>query len=163
MQIGHAGTLDPMATGLLIICTGKGTKAIDGFVAMKKAYSGTLRLGQATPSYDAETDVSTELPWEHITGIIQMTDILPMDNHSPDEGQVYLSGWKGGALPDYLACMYTALLKCPPKAEAWQNTVSVLGSIQVCHLLYLQVLCSLMSACIMLPCSLLVRCFGLCR
>ena len=68
MQIGHAGTLDPMATGLLIICTGKGTKAIDGFVAMQKAYSGTLRLGQTTPSYDAETDVSENLPWEHITG-----------------------------------------------------------------------------------------------
>ena len=68
LQIGHAGTLDPMATGLLVICTGKGTKAIEGFVAMEKAYSGTLRLGQATPSYDAETDVSEEHPWEHITG-----------------------------------------------------------------------------------------------
>ena len=68
MQVGHAGTLDPMATGLLIICTGRGTKAIDGFVAMEKAYSGTLRLGQATPSYDAETDVSSQQPWEHITG-----------------------------------------------------------------------------------------------
>ena len=68
LQIGHAGTLDPMATGLLVICTGKGTKAIEGFVAMEKAYSGTLRLGQATPSYDAETDVSEKRPWEHITG-----------------------------------------------------------------------------------------------
>ena len=68
MQIGHAGTLDPMATGLLIICTGKGTKAIDGFVAMEKAYSGTIWLGQRTPSYDAETDVSEERPWDHITG-----------------------------------------------------------------------------------------------
>ena len=68
LQIGHAGTLDPMATGLLVICTGKGTKAIDGFVAMEKAYSGTLRLGQATPSYDAETNVSEEGPWDHITG-----------------------------------------------------------------------------------------------
>ncbi len=68
MQVGHAGTLDPMATGLLIICTGRGTKAIDGFVAMEKAYSGTMRLGQATPSYDAETNVSSEHPWEHITG-----------------------------------------------------------------------------------------------
>ena len=69
MQIGHAGTLDPMATGLLIICTGKGTKAIDGFVAMQKAYSGRIRLGQTTPSYDAETDVSVEHPWDHITGM----------------------------------------------------------------------------------------------
>ena len=69
MQIGHAGTLDPMATGLLIICTGRGTKAIDGFVAMQKAYSGRIRLGQTTPSYDAETDVSQERPWDHITGM----------------------------------------------------------------------------------------------
>ena len=57
-----------MATGLLVICTGKGTKAIEGFVAMEKTYSGTLRLGQATPSYDAETEVSEERPWEHVTG-----------------------------------------------------------------------------------------------
>lgn len=67
-QVGHAGTLDPMATGLLIICTGQGTKQIDNFVAMGKAYSGTLRLGQATPSYDAMSEIEEELPWEHITG-----------------------------------------------------------------------------------------------
>ncbi len=57
-----------MATGLLIICTGRGTKQIDDFVAMEKAYSGTLRLGQATLSYDAMSDIEEELPWEHITG-----------------------------------------------------------------------------------------------
>ena len=68
LQVGHAGTLDPMATGLLIICSGRGTKQIDDFVAMEKAYSGTLRLGQATPSYDAMSDIEEELPWEHITG-----------------------------------------------------------------------------------------------
>lgn len=66
--MGHAGTLDPMATGLLIICTGQGTKRIDGFVAMEKGYSGTLRLGQATPSYDAMSEIEEELPWEHLTG-----------------------------------------------------------------------------------------------
>lgn len=124
MQIGHAGTLDPMATGLLIICTGTGTKAIDGFVAMEKAYSGTLRLGQATPSYDAETDVSTELPWEHITGSMQMTDFLLMHNYCPDEGQVHLLGVGRGTFPDHLACMYTALFKRPPEAKAWQSSVS---------------------------------------
>jgi tRNA U55 pseudouridine synthase TruB len=68
VQVGHAGTLDPMATGLLIICTGRATKRINAFVAMRKEYSGTLRLGQATPSYDAACDVCEELPWEHITG-----------------------------------------------------------------------------------------------
>ncbi|EIE20650.1 putative tRNA pseudouridine synthase [Coccomyxa subellipsoidea C-169] len=66
-KVGHAGTLDPMATGLLIICTGQGTKQIDDFVAMEKAYSGTLRLGQATPSYDAMSEIEEELPWEDIT------------------------------------------------------------------------------------------------
>ena len=66
--MGHAGTLDPMATGLLIVCTGRATKRIDGFVAMRKEYSGVLRLGQATPSYDAETAAEEELPWEHISG-----------------------------------------------------------------------------------------------
>ena len=53
--MGHAGTLDPLATGLLIVCVGKGTKAVDQFVAMEKEYTGTLRLGLSTPSMDAET------------------------------------------------------------------------------------------------------------
>ena len=70
LQVGHAGTLDPMATGLLIVCTGRATKRIDAFVAMRKEYSGVLRLGQATPSYDAETEPEPEqeLRWEHISG-----------------------------------------------------------------------------------------------
>ena len=66
-KIGHAGTLDPFATGLLIICTGRGTKWVDTFQAQEKRYSGVLRLGQATPSYDCETPVSLSLPWEHLT------------------------------------------------------------------------------------------------
>ena len=55
-KIGHAGTLDPLATGLLIICTGKMTKRIDTFQAQEKEYSGKLILGQTTPSYDLETE-----------------------------------------------------------------------------------------------------------
>jgi len=66
-KVGHAGTLDPMATGLLIVCTGKGTKACDTFMAMGKEYSGVIRLGEGTPSYDAESEVSERAPWEHIT------------------------------------------------------------------------------------------------
>ena len=65
-QAGHAGTLDPMATGLLIVCTGKGTKACDTFMAMSKSYSGIIRLGEGTDTYDAEAEVSERLPWEHI-------------------------------------------------------------------------------------------------
>jgi tRNA pseudouridine55 synthase len=58
-----------MATGLLIVCTGKGTKAVDTFVAMSKTYSGTIRIGEGTKTYDAEAEVSERLPWEHITGV----------------------------------------------------------------------------------------------
>ena len=57
LKVGHAGTLDPLATGLLIICTGKLTKKIDEFQAQEKEYTGTLILGATTPSYDMETEV----------------------------------------------------------------------------------------------------------
>lgn len=56
LKVGHAGTLDPLATGLLIICTGKLTKQIDTFQAEEKEYTGTMVLGETTPSYDMETD-----------------------------------------------------------------------------------------------------------
>ncbi|KAK9844093.1 hypothetical protein WJX81_004352 [Elliptochloris bilobata] len=67
LKVGHAGTLDPLATGLLIICVGKATKQIDAYVAADKEYTGTLRLGQATATYDAEVEPCEELPWEHLT------------------------------------------------------------------------------------------------
>ena len=57
VKVGHAGTLDPLATGLLIVCTGKMTKQIDGFQAEDKEYTGTITLGATTPSYDLETEV----------------------------------------------------------------------------------------------------------
>ena len=57
-KIGHAGTLDPLATGLLIICTGKMTKQIEDFMGLEKEYTGTFVIGQTTPSYDLETEVS---------------------------------------------------------------------------------------------------------
>ncbi|MEW5298029.1 MAG: hypothetical protein WDW38_003684 [Sanguina aurantia] len=66
-KVGHAGTLDPLATGLLIVCTGEGTRFADDFQAMTKEYSGVFRLGEATDSYDAETPVSRTAPWGHIT------------------------------------------------------------------------------------------------
>ncbi|UYZ59305.1 tRNA pseudouridine(55) synthase TruB [Hymenobacter latericus] len=66
-KIGHAGTLDPLATGLLILCTGKKTKSIDQIQAQEKEYTGIFRLGQTTPSFDLETPVDAEKPWEHIT------------------------------------------------------------------------------------------------
>src|SRR5690606_557831 len=67
IKVGHAGTLDPLATGLLVICTGKMTKQIDTFQGQTKAYTGTLVLGSTTPSFDLETDVDATFPTEHIT------------------------------------------------------------------------------------------------
>lgn len=67
LKVGHAGTLDPLATGLLIVCTGKLTKKIDDFQAQEKEYTGTIMLGATTPSYDLETEVDQQFPTEHIT------------------------------------------------------------------------------------------------
>lgn len=66
-KIGHAGTLDPLATGLLILCTGKKTKEIDTYQGAEKEYTGTLVLGKTTPSIDLETTFDAEYPIEHIT------------------------------------------------------------------------------------------------
>lgn len=73
-KIGHAGTLDPLATGLLIVCTGKFTKTITEIQAQTKEYTGTITVGATTPSYDLETEVDATFPTEHITtALIQET------------------------------------------------------------------------------------------
>lgn len=66
-KIGHAGTLDPLATGLLIVCTGKFTKRINEFMAQEKEYTGSFTLGATTPTYDLESEPENFLPYEHIT------------------------------------------------------------------------------------------------
>jgi tRNA pseudouridine55 synthase len=66
IKVGHAGTLDPLATGLLVLCTGKFTKKIEGLTADHKTYTGTIMLGKTTPSYDLETEYDTEFPTDHI-------------------------------------------------------------------------------------------------
>lgn len=66
-KIGHAGTLDPLATGLLIVCTGKFTKKIPAIQAQTKEYTGTFIVGATTPSYDLETEVDATFPTKHIT------------------------------------------------------------------------------------------------
>jgi len=66
-KIGHAGTLDPLATGLLIIATGKFTKRISELQTMSKEYCATIRVGATTPSYDLETQIDKIYPFEHIT------------------------------------------------------------------------------------------------
>lgn len=67
IKVGHAGTLDPLATGLLIICTGKQTKQINTYQGQVKEYTGTFTLGATTPSYDLETEVNKTFSTEHIT------------------------------------------------------------------------------------------------
>lgn len=67
IKVGHAGTLDPLATGLLLICTGRSTKKIAELQDMTKEYTGTFHLGGTTPSYDLETPVEATYPTDHIT------------------------------------------------------------------------------------------------
>ena len=66
IKVGHAGTLDPLASGLLILCTGKMTKQIEQFMGQEKEYVGTFSLGATTPSYDLETEINQYFPTEHI-------------------------------------------------------------------------------------------------
>ena len=76
VKIGHAGTLDPLATGVLILCTGKATKRIEEFQGQTKEYTATLQLGATTASYDMEHEVNASFPTEHITREL-INDSLP--------------------------------------------------------------------------------------
>ena len=79
VKIGHAGTLDPLATGVLILCTGKKTKDIERLQLNSKEYTATLQLGATTPSYDMEHEVNATYPTEHITEALirtVLTDFL---------------------------------------------------------------------------------------
>lgn len=67
IKVGHAGTLDPLASGLLVICTGKMTKQIDTFQGQIKEYTGTITLGSTTPSFDLETEINESFPTKHIS------------------------------------------------------------------------------------------------
>lgn len=67
IKVGHAGTLDPLATGLMVVCTGKATKRIDDFKDLDKEYVATIHFGKTTPSFDLETETEGSYPVEHIT------------------------------------------------------------------------------------------------
>jgi len=75
-KVGHAGTLDPLATGLLIVCAGKMTKQISSFMNLEKEYTGTMVLGKTTPSVDLETAFDSELSTDHVTeeDVLNLTD-----------------------------------------------------------------------------------------
>lgn len=67
LKVGHAGTLDPLATGVITVVTGRFTKRIEELQAHTKEYVATIRLGATTPSFDLETEIDAEYPWQHIT------------------------------------------------------------------------------------------------
>ena len=76
LKVGHAGTLDPLATGVMIICTGKSTKLIESFQYQTKEYIATLELGATTPSFDLELPIDATFPTEHITREL-IDEIIP--------------------------------------------------------------------------------------
>ena len=76
LKVGHAGTLDPLATGVMIICTGKSTKLIESFQYQTKEYIATLELGATTPSFDLELPVDARFPTEHITHAL-VDEVIP--------------------------------------------------------------------------------------
>lgn len=109
IKVGHAGTLDPLATGLLIVCTGKFTKRIDEFQAQTKTYETTLKLGATTPSFDRETEEDQQFPTEHITKeLIEKTiasfvgeqeQVAPMYSAKKVNGErAYIAARKGKTL-----------------------------------------------------------------
>ena len=77
LKVGHAGTLDPLATGVMILATGRCTKRIEELQSHTKEYVATLRLGATTPSFDLETEIDCERPWEHIS-LADVETVLPM-------------------------------------------------------------------------------------
>lgn len=77
LKVGHAGTLDPLATGVMILATGRCTKRIEELQSHTKEYVATLRLGATTPSFDLETEIDCERPWKHIS-LADVEAVLPM-------------------------------------------------------------------------------------
>ena len=96
LKVGHAGTLDPLATGLLIICTGALTKSIEDFQAQEKTYTGTMILGQTTPTYDLESEPDAFFPTEGITAeqvdAARMKFIGDIKQHPPKYSAIKIKG-----------------------------------------------------------------------
>lgn len=96
LKVGHAGTLDPLATGLLIICTGKLTKQIGSFQAEEKEYTGTFTLGASTPSYDLETEVDATFDISQLTDEIILNNVKnftgDLDQYPPAHSAIKVDG-----------------------------------------------------------------------
>ena len=95
-KIGHAGTLDPLATGLLILCTGKKTKEIDQYQGAEKEYTGKLVLGKTTPSIDLETAFEAEFPIDHITPEMMKAAVAELTGELAQYPPIYSAVKMGG-------------------------------------------------------------------
>lgn len=95
-KVGHAGTLDPLATGLLVICIGKKTKEIDGFIGQEKEYIGTFLLGKTTPSFDLETEYNSEKPTDRITLDDMQKAIEKLTGEILQAAPIYSAKWVDG-------------------------------------------------------------------
>lgn len=114
-KIGHAGTLDPLATGLLILCTGKMTKQINTYQEAEKEYQGTFTLGKTTPSYDLETEFDTEQDCAHVTSEMIDVAVISMTGHIQQVPPIY-SAIKKDGVPAYKKARQKKEIKLEPRS-----------------------------------------------
>ena len=96
IRIGHAGTLDPLASGLMLICTGKETRNIEKYQSQPKAYEARITLGATTPSYDLETEVSEKYPTDHIDRLAIIKTLASFKGIQNQKPPAYSARFKGG-------------------------------------------------------------------
>ncbi|MEO6453872.1 MAG: tRNA pseudouridine(55) synthase, partial [Ginsengibacter sp.] len=113
-KIGHAGTLDPLATGLLIICTGKFTKNINGYMAAEKEYTGTFTLGAVTPTYDLESEPEQFKPIDFVSAEMIQHTALKFIGETDQTPPVH-SAIKQGGKPVYLLARKGINVKLQPR------------------------------------------------
>jgi tRNA pseudouridine55 synthase len=113
-KVGHAGTLDPLATGLLIICTGKYTKKINEYMAAEKEYTGTFTLGATTPTYDLESEPAAVGPFEHLTMEDLVNATLPFTGEIMQVPPAHSAIKKAGT-PSYILARKGVDVKMDPR------------------------------------------------
>jgi tRNA pseudouridine55 synthase len=120
IKVGHAGTLDPLATGLLLIFAGKMTKQINQYMGLPKTYTGTITLGASTPSYDLETEVNQTFKTEHITpALIEKTRLQFIGDQMQEPPK--FSAIKKGGVKAYDAARKGEDLKLAPRPVQISN------------------------------------------
>ena len=137
-KVGHAGTLDPLATGLLIICTGKFTKNINEYMAAEKEYTGTITLGATTPTYDLETDPIPVGPYDHFTMEQLIAATVPFTGEISQVPPAHSAIKKGGT-PSYILARKGIEVKMEPR----KITISVFEITKVeLPLVHFRVVCT---------------------